>query len=203
MKSWQLRDASQTAASYPYTFFKSPPEAISKVAPGERVKLIFQFESHDSEAPGAERMWVVVDETTSDGHFVGRLDNTPRHIIDLKLNDPVQFRACHIINTEHDDPDNLIERYIKRCFVTNRILQDGQRVGYLYREEPDNEKDSGWRLTANDESVEYMDDAKNSQFVSLGAVLNLDDSFITLLDSPAGSAFVLDTLSGEFVPVDR
>lgn len=201
--SWHLTDADELAAQYKYTFYKASREIIGKVSPGEVVKLIFRFTSDDPEAPAAERMWVLVDEVGPGGKFKGRLDNEPKHIKDLKLDDPVQFSACHIINTEHDDDDNLVERYIKRCFVTNRVLQDGMLAGYLYREEPDEEHDSGWRITANDESDEYMDNAKNSTYVSLGAVLTRDDSFIHLLDSPIGSAFARDTESGKFVAIAK
>jgi hypothetical protein len=143
-------------------------------------------------------MWVLVDGVLADGSFRGRLNNEPFHITDLKLDDPIEFRPCHVIATEHDDHDNLVERYIKRCFVTNRVLEDGQRVGYLYREEPDDENDSGWRITAGDESDDYMDDAGNLAYVSLGAVLSEDDSFRELLDEPTGSAFARNPETDEF-----
>lgn len=201
MPSWHLEDADPIAAENPYTFYKPSGALISRVRPGEVVKLIFGFTSDDPEAPRAERMWVLVDEVLPDESFRGRLNNEPRHIQDLKLDDPVSFQACHVINTEHDDDDNLVERYIKRCFVTKRILDDGQLVGYLYREEPDEEKDSGWRLTANDETDEYMSDSENLAYVSLGAVLSRDDSFRELLDAPSGSAFIRNPQTGKFEPV--
>ena len=200
MQSWHLSNADELATENKYTFYKPSEKVIRKVAVGEVVKLIFRFESENPDAPAAERMWVLVDEIGAQGSFKGRLNNEPRHIADLKLDDPVEFESCHIINTEHDDDDNLVEKYIKRCFVTKRVLEDGVPVGYLYREEPDNEDDSGWRITANDETEEYMDDSDNSAYVSLGAVLSKDDSFIELLGSPAGSAFARDSESGRFVP---
>ena len=40
------------------------------------------------------------------------------------------------------------------CIATNRIMVEGNKVGYCYREEPDNGWDSGWRFTAGDESDE-------------------------------------------------
>ncbi|HEX4327160.1 MAG TPA: DUF2185 domain-containing protein [Burkholderiales bacterium] len=201
MPSWTLGNADELAAEFKYTFYKPGPEIIGKIAAGDVVKLIFRFESDDPEAPAAERMWVEVDEVTGDGGFRGRLTNLPKHIKNLKPDDTVEFRACHIISTPHDDDDNIVERYIKRCFVTNRVMKDGRPVGYIYREVPDGEEDSGWRITANDESEEYMDDAKNFAYVSLGAVLNKDDGFVDLLDSPEGSAFALDPQTGQFVPV--
>lgn len=200
MPSWQLVNAEQIAADNRYTFYKPGREVIGQVVPGEMVKLIFRFASDDPDAPAAERMWVLVDEVLGQGHFKGRLDNEPRYIRDLKMHDPVQFEACHIINTQHDDHDNIVERYIKRCYVTKRVLDEGCKVGYLYREESDEEHDSGWRITANTESDAYMDDAANVAYVSLGAVLGKDDSFIHLLDHPVGSAFVRDADSGAFLP---
>lgn len=200
MTTWTIEDADPIAAQYPYTFYKPSRDLIAGVRPGEAVKLIFRFTSDDPEAPAAERMWVLVDERLPDGSFRGRLNNEPRHIADLKFDDPVSFQPCHIINTEHDDNDNLVGRYVQRCFVTKRVLNDGRPAGYLYREEPDEENDSGWRITANDESDEYMSDTKNLAYVSLGAVLNEDDSFRELLDAPVGAAFVRNPATGEFQP---
>lgn len=201
MPSWTLEDADDIAAESKYTFFKLPRETIALVRPGEVVKLIFTFDSDDPQAPGAERMWVIVDRIEADERFTGRLDNQPRWIKDLDPGDQVTFEARHIINTEHDSHDNLVEKYSMRCFVTHRILRDRAKVGYLYREAPDYENDSGWRFTANDETDEYMDDSDNASYVALGRVLSLDDSFIELLYLPAGVSFVRDPDTQAFVPL--
>jgi len=198
MPTWHLVNADPIAAANPYTFYKPAREVIRRTVPGEVVRLIFQFTGEDPDAPNAERMWVLVDEVGPDDSFKGRLKNQPEYITDLKLDDPIEFNACHVINTEYDDNDLLVERYIKLCLVTNRILYEGCRVGYLYREQPLGAKDSGWRITSNDESKAYMDDSKNAAFVSLGAVLNVDDSFRDLLDAPVGSAFIRNTRTGQF-----
>jgi len=202
MPTWYLENADEIAAANKYTFYKTPRDLIAKVRPGEVVKLIFRFESTDPEAPGGERMWVLVDSVEADGTFKGRLNNEPKWINDLKQDDPLTFDASHIINTEHDDDDNLVERYAKRCFVTNRILREGAKVGYMYREEPDEDRDSGWRFTANDESDEYMQNTDNIAYVSVGLVLSRDDSFIHLLDSPSGSSFARDSRTGSFLPLN-
>ncbi|APA67166.1 immunity protein Imm33 domain-containing protein [Janthinobacterium sp. 1_2014MBL_MicDiv] len=203
MPSWHLADAAELAARHPYTFYKSPPEAIAQVRPGEVVKLIFAFHSDAPQAPGAERMWVLVDTVKANGHFTGKLDNMPGYIADLQAKDTVAFEARHIINTQHDDDDNLVNRYAGLCFVTKRVLEDGAPVGYLYREEPDNADDSGWRFTANDESDDYINDSANVALVSLGAVLGVDDRFIALLDSPTGTAYAFDRNTQQFMAVDE
>jgi hypothetical protein len=76
------------------------------VRPGDVVKLIFAFHGDDPQrrAPSA---WVLVDTVDAGGQFTGKLDNTPRHIRDLRAQDPIAFAARHIINTQHDEDDNL------------------------------------------------------------------------------------------------
>lgn len=199
--SWKLEDAQKIADEFPYTFHKPSKEVVSQLKEGNQAKLIFEFESDDPEAPRAERMWVEIT-SVNDGVFSGYLDNDPAYIKDLKHKDPIEFGECHIIDTDLDDPiPSITEKYIKRCFVTHNILYEGRQVGYLYREEPDYDDDSGWRFTAGDETDEYMEDSDNSSYVSLGAVLREDDSILPLLECEAGVAFVKDE-NGNFIELD-
>jgi len=200
-RSWKLEDAQKIADEFSYTFHKPSKEVVSQLKAENQAKLIFEFESDDPEAPRAERMWVEITEVKN-GIFYGYLDNDPAHIKDLNHKDPIEFRECHIIDTDIDDPvPSITDKYIKRCFVTNNILYDGQQVGYLYREEPDNDDDSGWRFTTGTETDEYMDNSDNLSVVSLGAVLREDDSCLLLLEREAGVAFVKDD-KGNFIELD-
>lgn len=200
--SWHLEDATVIAAENPYTFYKPSPEAISKLQPGNRVKLIFPFASSDPKAPLAERMWVRIVRIEEE-RFFGVLDNDPQHVTDLKTGDAIEFDACHVIQTDVDDPvPDPTAPYRAKCFVTNRVLEDGARVGYLYRQGPEREDDSGWRITAGDESDEYMANARNCAYVSLGAVLSVDDSFRSLLDAEAPCAYAVKKSTGQFEAVE-
>ena len=200
-KSWWLADAQKLADDYPYTFHKPSSEAVQLLKPEDGVKLIFRFDSDDPEAPNAERMWVEITKV-SDRKFEGVLDNDPAYIKDIKCGDPLTFKRKHIIQVSIDDPvPSKTDKYLPRCFVTQRIMKDGQKIGYLYREEPDREEDSGWRFLCGDESDEYMEDSENICLVSLGAVLREDDRVLGLLDAPVGAAFAFDVSRGDFVPV--
>lgn len=84
------------------------------------------------------------------------------------------------------------------CLATDRIMVDGEKVGYMYREYPDYEEDSGWRFTAGDEDGEYMGNPNNSGLYSLNTVANNDSEIIPLLNSPIGTAFYRDE-NGNFV----
>jgi hypothetical protein len=198
---WWLADTDERKRAAPYTFYQPPRELVSRLAVGDGVKLIFEFDSDDNEAPGAERMWVMITEV-KDGRFAGQLENTPRFIKGLSQGALVTFESRHIANTTLDEDDGL-EPFANRCLVSRKVLDEGQPVGYLYREEPDMEEDSGWRIFAGDESDEYLENSDNIEFVSLGAVLNRDDSFLHLLGAPAESFFARDEETGEFVQLEE
>lgn len=48
------------------------------------------------------------------------------------------------------------------CIVSDKITKEGYKVGYMYREQPDEGRpDSGWRFMAGNEDDEYMNNPNN------------------------------------------
>lgn len=97
-------------------------------------------------------------------------------------------------NVKKEDMKELFHwDFPEGCLATDRILVDGCKVGYMYREDPDNSMpDSGWRFTAGDENEEYMDNPDNSGIYALNTVANNDPEIIPFLTAPCGSAFYRD-----------
>jgi len=75
------------------------------------------------------------------------------------------------------------------CFATDAITVEGEKVGFMYREQPDNAIDSGWRFFAGTESQEYVDDPENLAIYDVNTIANYDPEIIPLLEAPVGSAF--------------
>ncbi|MBK1880684.1 DUF2185 domain-containing protein [Pelagicoccus mobilis] len=95
-----------------------------------------------------------------------------------------------------------IERKIEGtegCFATDRILIDGMRIGYMYKEEKDFDSDSGWRFMAGDETDEYLDDQWNSGIYTVNTICNYDEEIIQHLGAPVGSSFALDPKTGKLI----
>jgi hypothetical protein len=85
------------------------------------------------------------------------------------------------------------------CLATDMITVDGRPVGFMYREKPDNEVDSGWRFLSGLESDEYMKNPENHAAFDVNTIANFDPSIISLLDSAVGSEFARDEDSGKLV----
>ena len=88
------------------------------------------------------------------------------------------------------------------CIATDKIVVDGFPVGFMQRDPPRNDLDSGWGFMSGYESEEYMNDASNHGIYDVNTIANYDPSIIPFLDSPVGSAFGREKPGDEFKPIE-
>jgi hypothetical protein len=74
-------------------------------------------------------------------------------------------------------------------FASDHILVDGMPVGFMYREEPENTLDSGWRFMSGLEEDDYANDPDRLGFYDVNTVANYYAYIVPLLHEPVGSAF--------------
>jgi hypothetical protein len=89
-------------------------------------------------------------------------------------------------------PGDQIRRLIPNmgsCFTSDRITVDGAPVGYMYREQPETDVDSGWRFFAGDESQEYAHTPDNFAIYEVNTICNYDPAIIPFLNATIGSEF--------------
>jgi hypothetical protein len=88
------------------------------------------------------------------------------------------------------------------CYATDEITVMGRKVGFMYREAPDTELDSGWRFMAGDEDQAYMDNPDNVGVFEVNFIANIDPDVVPHLASRLGSAFERDPRSGRLKKVE-
>ena len=69
------------------------------------------------------------------------------------------------------------------CIASDRITVDGQLVGFMYREMPGDDLDSGWRFFAGDESQAYADDQEHFEIYDVNTIANYDPGIVAMLDN--------------------
>lgn len=209
--TYTIDDPRPIAEGAPYTYFLPSENELLALAPNDQVKIVFR--SHPpSPKFDAERMWVKI--TTMNGNdLIGKLDNVPYDMPQLKPDDLIAFKRSDVISILWDEartiaPPSAPDRreYWDRCLVDACVVDGQVSVYYLYREEAepgepdDSYPDSGWRIRGDylDISQEELE-AREVRYLALGVVLNMDDSWLHLIDAPIGSAFIRDEATGEFV----
>ena len=99
-----------------------------------------------------------------------------------------------------DEIKPLAEGY-GACIASDMITVEGYPVGFMYREPPDNEVDSGWRFMSGFEDDEYMANPTSHCFYDINTIANYDSSIIPFLAAPEGSAFERISESERFLAV--
>ena len=84
------------------------------------------------------------------------------------------------------------------CLATDLITVEGNQIMYMYREEPNNATDSGWRFFSGLEDDEYMAKSANHGVYDVNTIANYDPSIISYLDAKIGSSFERDEKTSAF-----
>ena len=147
---------------------------------------IYFFKNHEEEP--CEQISVVVD--------VNENEILELAVIMNRIADDEEKWGCSIedmdsdIQVSKEEIDNFIskeEEYemlkelFKTCIVTKNILEEDWKVGLMQKLEPNSETDSGWFLSAGNESQEYIDDPENLCVITLAEITDRDASIIPYL----------------------
>jgi len=153
---WGLLDAEAQNESFPDTFPIPTRRERETLRTGDMVKLVFVLDPPPTEGPNAERMWVEVRKVYRDGSYDGWLTNEPVVITSLQASVLIAFEPRHVagIALRRDEVAFDVER---RAVVSRRALKLAGPPGWAGFDEPVDDTDSGWSITAGDEPEGYFD----------------------------------------------
>lgn len=77
-----------------------------------------------------------------------------------------------------------------KALVSERIIKEGYKVGYMIRCNPHDAMDSGWQFLAGDEDDAYLNDVKKIELLPVGYVCNLDPDISKYINYPVGTELI-------------
>lgn len=77
----------------------------------------------------------------------------------------------------------------KMAVVSAAVAREDRPVRWMYREAPDRDADSGWRVFSGDESQDYLDESANAAIVPLRELIEADPALEQFFRSPAPIAY--------------
>jgi len=84
--------------------------------------------------------------------------------------------------------------------ATKMLVDNRRKVRFMYREEPSNAQDSGWRFFCGDEGQGYADNPDNIAIYSLDTLLTIDRSILPyLINTVVGVALEREDENARFV----
>jgi hypothetical protein len=87
-------------------------------------------------------------------------------------------------------------------FASRLVGDEGRQVCFLYREVPDHESDSGWRIFSGEEDQAFVDDPDNIKIYDADTIARIDPDIVPLLVEPAPCAFERAGPAEPFVRVE-
>ena len=85
------------------------------------------------------------------------------------------------------------------ALAPKQLVDKKLRVRFMYREQPDNKYDSGWRFFTGFESDELVNNPDNIGLYDVATIIQIDKDIVPYLSSPVGSAFERETPNDPFV----
>jgi hypothetical protein len=110
----------------------------------------------------------------------------------------VELGAPEIVARTRRFDDLWFGELSKMALVSTDVGPVGGAVGWLYREAPERDQDSGWRVFSGQETQDFLDDPANVSLVPLRELVVREPALEALLRAPHPTAFERDG-SGTFV----
>lgn len=116
----------------------------------------------------------------------------------------VEVGAPEIVERQRKLEDRWFGELSRLALASTRVARDGAPVGWMYRQAPDNPRDSGWRVFAGDEAESECNNPENIVIMPLRDLLGGDPDLEPLFRAPVSSAFERQPDGGftavEFLP---
>jgi hypothetical protein len=184
---WGLLDAESQHAAFPDTFPIPSVEERAALRTGDMVKLVFVLDPPPTEGPNAERMWVEVRSAQPDGTYDGWLTNTPVVIGSLESSSLVAFEPRHVAGIALRRDEVTFDVALK-AVVSARAIELKGPPGWAGRDEPLDERDSGWSVTAGNEPDDYFtgDAGGATKVLTLGELVQRYPALVEVFQAGEG-----------------
>lgn len=73
------------------------------------------------------------------------------------------------------------------CMASAQITEDKLNVGFMYREQPEEDLDSGWRFLSGNEDDAYLDNENNYGVFDVEYIVQLDPLVRNYIHLPVGT----------------
>jgi hypothetical protein len=92
-----------------------------------------------------------------------------------------------------------MKRHFGYVMAPKIAVDEKKKIRFMYREEPDNNQDSGWRFFSGDEDQDYVDNPDNLGIYDVNTIIKIDPDIEEYLDGDYGVAYERNDINSKFV----
>lgn len=163
-------------------------------------KLLQEIHTHIEAAEADLLELAVILRNEADDHSLWGA-NIERFHTDFKPDDEM-LRQFLEHKKNYDELKNMHSILNLKALVSRKIADEGWKVGYMERYEPNNPQDSGWAFFAGNEDDTYNKDVRNIVLADVGYVCHyFDPDIFKYIGMPVGSRLI--RISPDSFEVDK
>lgn len=91
-----------------------------------------------------------------------------------------------------------MEKVVGYALAPKILVEKKLKVRFMYRDEPDDDSDSGWRFFSGNEDDEFVNDPDNIGLYNIDTISQIDPDVMPLLNSCVGTAFERESAERPF-----
>ena len=77
------------------------------------------------------------------------------------------------------------------ALFSNHILENNAKLKWIFREDPVDELDNGWRFLSKIDNEEYLSNPKNMSVCDWSTIVEIEPAVLSIYDMPIGTELTL------------
>ena len=103
------------------------------------------------------------------------------------------------IFSKKKDMEPLNTHNLGGCIVTKSLLEGSSKLKWIFRENPCNPVDNGWRAIGDLDTQEYIDNPNNSVGVDFDRLVEIEPAVLAIYSLPIGTDLEFDSEKRVFI----
>ena len=85
------------------------------------------------------------------------------------------------------------------CVITRSLYEGTSKLKWIFREEPVNPNDNGWRALGDTDTEEYINIPENNLVVDFDRLVEIEPAVLAIYDMPVGTDLEFDSQRKAFI----
>lgn len=98
-----------------------------------------------------------------------------------------------------EEKESLKTHNLGGCIITRSLYEDTSKLKWIFREEPVNPADNGWRALGDTDTEDYINISGNNVVVDFDKLVEIEPAVLAIYDMPVGTDLEYDSQRKVFI----
>ena len=100
---------------------------------------------------------------------------------------------------KEEEKETMNTHNLGGCIITRSLYEGTSKLKWIFREEPVNPADNGWRALGDTDTEEYINIPENNLVVDFDRLVEIEPAVLAIYDMPVGTDLEYDSQRRIFI----